>query len=129
MTESTTETTTGAQFTPEEIENGKGMAILAWIFWIIPLLAARDKRFAMFHTQQALALWISFIVLYIIIWILTFIVAQISSTLTCIITVLGIIPWIVFVVFWIMGLITAIQGKAKELPIVGKFGSKFNFVK
>jgi len=115
MTESTTETTTGSQFTPEEIEEGKGMAILAWIFWIIPLLAARDKRFAMFHTQQALALWISFIILYIIIWVLTFIVAQISSTLTCIITALGIIPWIVFVVFWIMGLITAIQGKSKRV--------------
>ncbi len=129
MTESTTETTTGAQFTPEEIEEGKGMAILAWIFWIIPLLAARDKRFAMFHTQQALALWITIVVIYIAMWILTMLVSLISDTLTCIISILMFIPWIVFVVFWIMGLITAIQGKAKELPIIGKFGSKFNFVK
>ncbi|MFC2093113.1 DUF4870 domain-containing protein [Bacteroidota bacterium] len=129
MTESTTETNTGAQFTPEEIEDGKGMAILAWIFWIIPLLAARDKRFAMFHTQQALALWITIVVIYIAMWILTMLVSLISDTLTCIISILMFIPWIVFVVFWIMGLITAIQGKAKELPIIGKFGSKFNFVK
>ena len=129
MTESTTETTTGVQFTPEEIEEGKGMAILAWIFWIIPLLAARDKRFAMFHTQQALALWITIVVIYIAMWILTMLVSLISDTLTCIISILMFIPWIVFVVFWIMGLITAIQGKAKELPIIGKFGSKFNFVK
>ena len=129
MTESTTETTTGAQFTPEEIEEGKGMAILAWIFWIIPLLAARDKRFAMFHTQQALTLWITIVVIYIAMWILTMLVSLISDTLTCIISILMFIPWIVFVVFWIMGLITAIQGKAKELPIIGKFGSKFNFVK
>ena len=103
MTESTTETTTGAQFTPEEIEEGKGMAILAWIFWIIPLLAARDKRFAMFHTQQALALWITIVVIYIIMWILTILVSLISDTLTCIVSVLLFIPWIVFVVFWIMG--------------------------
>jgi len=129
MTDPTTETTTEAKFTPEEIEDGKGMAILAWIFWLIPLLAARDKKFAMFHTQQALALWITFIVVYIVLWILILIVSAISDTLTCIISVLGIIPWLFLIVFWIMGLISAIQGKAKELPIIGKFGSKFNFVK
>jgi uncharacterized membrane protein len=129
MTDPTTETKTEAQFTPEEIEDGKGMAILAWIFWIIPLLAARDKKFAMFHTQQALVLWITFIVVYIAFWILILIVSAISDTLTCIISVFGIIPWLFFIVFWIMGLISAIQGKAKELPIIGKYGSKFNFVK
>jgi len=72
---------------------------------------------------------LSRLVVYIVLWILILIVSAISDTLTCIISVLGIIPWLFLIVFWIMGLISAIQGKAKELPIIGKFGSKFNFVK
>ena len=129
MTESTTETTSGAQFTPEEIEQGKGMAILAWIFWIIPLLAARDKRFAMFHTQQALVLWIIIVIGIIAIVILTTILGLIADVLAFIGIILWILLLIFFAIFWIIGLLSAVQGKAKELPLVGQYGEKFNLVK
>ena len=105
------------------------MAILAYIIWLIPLLAARDKKYAMYHTEQAIMLWIAFIVIYIAIWILTFIVGQISSSLACIISILGIIPWLAFLVLWIMGLINAAGGKMKELPLIGSYGAKLNLVK
>lgn len=117
------------QFTPEEIEDGKVMAILAWIIWLIPLLAARDKRYAMFHTEQALVLFIAFILIYIGISIITYIIGMISSTLACIVTILGIIPWILYIIFWIIGLISAIQGKTTPIPIIGIYGEKFNLVK
>lgn len=116
-------------FTPEEIEDGKMMAILAWIFWLIPLVAARDKRFAMFHVEQALALWIFTVILYIVVWILTVIIGQVSDTMACIVSVLSFVVWIFFLVFWILGIMSAIQGKTKEVPFIGKFGEKFNFVK
>ncbi len=118
-----------ASITQADIEDGKMMAILAYIFFLVPLLAARDKKFAMFHTEQAIALWIALIGIYIVIYILTIIVNQISSNLGCVVSILGILPWLAYVVLWIMGLLNAIGGKVKELPVVGAWGAKFNLVK
>ena len=87
----------------------------------------------MFHTQQALALWISFIVFFIIIAVLDFLSYLISDTLDNIrMTVTGAILWVVvlvYLVFWIIGLINAIRGKAKRLPFIGSLGFKFTFIK
>ena len=129
MTDNTNTRPAVASITEAEIQDGKTMAILAYIFFIIPLLAARDKKYAMYHTEQAILLWIAFIVIYIAIWILTFIVGQISSSIACIISILGIIPWLAYLVLWIMGIINAAGGKLKELPIIGSYGAKLNLVK
>ena len=63
-----------ASITQDDINNGKTMGILAYIFWLIPLLAARDNKFAMFHTEQAIILWIVIIVIYIVAIILNIVV-------------------------------------------------------
>jgi uncharacterized membrane protein len=115
--------------TPEEIESGKTMGILAYIFFVIPLLAARDNKFAMYHTEQAIILWIAFVLIYIVLWILTFIIGQISSSIACVVSIAGILPWIAYLVLWIMGLMNAIGGKVKELPVIGAYGAKLNLVK
>lgn len=129
MTENTNTRPAVASITEADIQDGKTMAILAYIFFIIPLLAARDKKFAMYHTEQAIALYLAFIVIYIAMWILTYIVGMISSSLACVISILGILPWIAYLVLWIMGLMNAIGGKLKEIPVVGPWGAKFNLVK
>lgn len=129
MSENTSTRPAVASITEADINDGKTMAILAYIFFIIPLLAARDKKFAMYHTEQALILWIAFIIIYIAVWIVMFIVGQISSSLACVISILTFIPWLAYLVLWIMGLLNAIGGKVKELPVVGKYGEKLNLVK
>jgi uncharacterized membrane protein len=129
MTDNTSTRPAVASMTQADIDDGKTMAILAYIFFIVPLLAARDKKFAMYHTEQAIALWIAFIAIYIVITILTIIVNQISSTLGCVISILGILPWLAYIVLWIMGLLNALGGKVKELPVIGAWGAKFNLVK
>lgn len=105
------------------------MAILAYIIFLVPLLAARDKKFAMFHTEQALVLLIAYIVIYIGFIILTIILRAVSTALSCGISILSILIWVGFLVFWIMGLINAAQGKLKELPFIGAYGAKLNLVK
>ena len=118
-----------ASITEAEIQDGKMMAILAYIIFLIPLLAARDKKFAMFHTEQALVLLIAYIVIYIGFIILTIILRAVSTALSCGISILSILIWVGFLVFWIMGLINAVQGKLKELPFIGAYGAKLNLVK
>jgi uncharacterized membrane protein len=129
MTDTTSTRPAVASITQADIDDGKTMAILAYIIFLVPLFAARDKKFAMYHTEQAIVLWIAFIAIYIVMTILTIIVNQISSTLGCVISILGILPWLAYVVLWIMGLLNAIGGKVKELPVIGAWGAKLNLVK
>jgi uncharacterized membrane protein len=115
--------------TPEEIESGKTMGILAYIFFVIPLLAARDNKFAMYHTEQAIVLWIAFVLIYIALMLINIVIGMISDSIACVVSILGILPWIAYLVLWIMGLMNAIGGKVKELPVIGAYGSKLNLVK
>jgi uncharacterized membrane protein len=129
MTDNTNPRPAVAAITEAEIEDGKLMAILAYIIFLIPLLAARDKKYAMFHTEQALVLIIAWIVIYVAFIIVSIIINKISSALACGISILSILIWLAFLVFWIMGLINAGTGKLKELPLIGQYGAKLNLVK
>lgn len=129
MTDNTNPRPAVASITEADIEDGKLMAILAYIIFLIPLLAARDKKYAMFHTEQALVLIIAWIVIYIAFIIVSIIINKISSALACGISILSILIWLAFLVFWIMGLINAGTGKLKELPLIGQYGAKLNLVK
>ena len=100
---------TTSEYDAQDIEKNKVMALLAYIIFLIPLLAAKDSKFARFHTNQGLVLFI-------------------GAILSSVITVIPIIGWIIapiaglaITVLAIIGIVNAIGGKAKELPIIGKF--------
>lgn len=100
---------TTAEYDAQDIEKNKVMAVLAYIIFLIPLLAAKDSKFARFHTNQGLVLFIGGILSSVIaaIPIIGWIIAPIAGI---IITILAVI-----------GIVNALGGKAKELPIIGKF--------
>ncbi|MBP5194225.1 MAG: DUF4870 domain-containing protein, partial [Clostridia bacterium] len=86
------------------------------ILVLIPILAAKDSKFARFHSNQGLVLLICEVVVSIVLGIL--------SVIPYVGIVFAILSWIVsivFFVFLILGIVNAVQGKAKELPIIGKF--------
>ncbi len=111
---------TTSQFDPQDIQNNKVMAILAYfgILVLIPLFAAKESKFARFHTNQGLILFIIGIALYIVQTILYTIFPWRMWWLIS--TLVGIIG-LVMLVLAIIGIINAAQGKAKELPLVGSF--------
>lgn len=84
-----------AEFDPSDIANNKVMAVLAYLGWLllITIFAAPNSKFARFHANQGIILFIC-----------------------------GFIPVVNFIafIFCIMGIINAINGKAKELPLIGK---------
>lgn len=100
---------TTSEYDTQDIEKNKVMAVLAYIIFLIPLLAAKDSKFARFHTNQGLVLFIGGILSSVIaaIPIIGWIIAPIAGI---IITILAVI-----------GIVNALGGKAKELPIIGKF--------
>lgn len=101
-----------AQFAAEDINHGKFLAALCYLnvfFAVIGLLAEPNSKFIRFHLNQA---------------ILTTILT-LASSIVCIIPIIGwiagVVGGIASFVFIIMGIVNSIKGKAKELPVIGKY--------
>jgi uncharacterized membrane protein len=96
-------------FDSQDIDNNKVMAILAYILFLIPMLAAGSSPYAKYHTNQGLVL---------------FLFAVIMSVVSTVIPVIG---WLIIgplgslfcLVLFVMGIINAATGKAKPLPLIG----------
>lgn len=104
------------EFDPADIDANKVMAVLAYlgILILIPIFAAKDSKFARFHANQSLVLWIFSIGVSVLLAILKNIpiigiIASIAS---------GGVSIVLFI-FCVLGIINACSGKAKELPITG----------
>ncbi|MDD3920128.1 MAG: DUF4870 domain-containing protein, partial [Eubacteriales bacterium] len=112
--------TTGS-YDQADVQQNKAMAILAYFgpLVLIPLFAAKDSRFARFHANQGLVLCIAEIAYGIIYSIISAILMAISWRLAFILTILSLV-YILFTVLAILGIINAANGKAKELPLIGK---------
>lgn len=110
-----------SQFDAQDIQNNKAMAILAYlgILVLIPLFAAKESKFARYHTNQGLVLCISEIAYGIAYSILTGIILAISWRLYFLTSIIGLIGF-VFLVLLIIGITNAANGRAKELPVIGK---------
>lgn len=113
---------TTARFDPQDIQNNKVMAILAYlgILVLVPLFAAKESKFARYHTNQGLVLCITEIAYGIAYSVLSSIILAISWRLYFITSIIGLIS-LVFLVLLIVGIINAANGRAKELPVIGKF--------
>lgn len=110
-----------ASFNPADIEQNKFFAILAYLSWLVlvPLFAAKGSKYARFHANQGLVLAITEIVWWIVEGILSRIIYGVSWRLGFLVSILGLVN-IVFVLLLIIGILNAANGKAKELPIIGK---------
>ncbi len=104
---------------PADAEKNKVMGILAYlgILFIVPLVAARESRFAMYHTNQGVVLFIACVGLLV------------ASSIVAAIPVVGwifslfITPFLSLgmLIFMILGIINAAQGVCKPLPVIGHF--------
>ncbi len=110
----------------KEVQEGKGLAWLGYlgILFLIPLLAAKDNKFAKFHGKQGMIFCIGAVVISIALLIITFIFAFIPYVGW----VLNILLWlaygILFFVLAIIGIIQALGGKYWKMPIFGPIAEK-----
>lgn len=106
----------------QDIEQNKAMGVLAYlgILVLIPLLAAKESKFARFHTNQGLVLCIAAIIYGVAYSVLSGIILAISWRLYFVVSILGFLG-IVFAVLCVIGIINVINGQMKELPVIGKY--------
>lgn len=113
-----------AEVTPtpnaKDVADNKVFAVLAYfgILFLIPLLAAKESPFARFHANQGLILFLAGIAVAIVASILSIVLGLISP-------ILGMICWAVLYlgmfVLTVLGIINAVKGEMKELPLIGSF--------
>jgi len=99
--------------------DGKTISIISYfslVGWIIAyvLYTSNKSQLAAFHIRQSLGLMILSICLYIISVVLIFI-----PVLGWIISILIWITLVGVFVLWVIGLVSAINGQEKPVPIVG----------
>ncbi|MDR1380099.1 MAG: zinc ribbon domain-containing protein [Tannerella sp.] len=106
-----------------DAEDNKVMAILAYlgILFLVPLLAAKESPFARFHTNQGIALFILGAAVGIVVSILSAIFSQISLTLVLLTSLLSLACSLGIFVLAIIGIVNAVKGEMKELPLIGKY--------
>lgn len=117
------------QFDKADVEQNKVMAILAYfgILVLVPILAAKESKFARFHSNQGLILCIAMFAWIIADAVLTAVLRAILwrglglwSIYSLCGTILNLV-YILFTVLAIIGIINAVNGRAKELPFIGKY--------
>ena len=99
----------------QEAEEGKIMAVFAYIIFLIPLLAAGDNQFARYHTNQGLLLFLAWLILTFVGGIIGLvpIIGWILSTI-----LFSAAP-LAFVGLAIYGILNVVQLEAKPLPLIG----------
>jgi uncharacterized membrane protein len=116
--------TRGAKANPKGAGKNKGMAVIAYILFFIPLLTGAHKKspFVKFHTNQGTVFFLFSVPLWIATAIITTILFRMFLGLPAI--VFGLLTpliSIVILVLLIIGIIHALSGKMKPLPLIGKF--------
>jgi uncharacterized membrane protein len=99
------------------------ITLIGWIIAFVTHNNANPKSsLATFHIRQSFGLFLTSIAVYVAFWVMVFIVPLLSFLLT--------IVWIALFVFWLMGLIAALNGEEKPLPVVGPLYQQwFQFIK
>ncbi|WP_017185048.1 DUF4870 domain-containing protein [Alkalibacillus haloalkaliphilus] len=99
------------QVSIEDAHKNKGLGIVAYIIFFIPLLVAKESKFAIYHANQGLLL------------LLTAIIINTAGTLIPIIGWLLILPignLFVFILL-LIGILNAAKGEMAPLPVIGKY--------
>ena len=96
------------------------MAILAYFgpLVLIPILAAKGSKFARYHSNQGLVLFIACVAYSIAYGILSSIILAISWRLYFITSILSFVG-LIFIVLAVIGIINACKGEMKPLPVLG----------
>lgn len=105
------------EFSPEDIEKNKvisGVSYL-WFLFFLPLVAAPESKFGKFHANQSFLLFILSLAIFLVRLILGFI-PVLGRIIGILLTLLN----LGVMVFFILGLVFAFQGQAKEIPIIGQ---------
>jgi uncharacterized membrane protein len=120
------------------VQDDNVASLLAYLFQflggLIFFLIEKDSRFVRFHAMQSMllsgAFWVGLIALWIVSFVLTLILGQISGVLAGLVWVITLLLQLVLVVAGLIGfifcMIKAYQRQYFKLPLLGPYAEKFS---
>ncbi|MEM4242851.1 MAG: DUF4870 domain-containing protein [Candidatus Woesearchaeota archaeon] len=91
--------------------------LLGIIGFVVVLVAKKTDAFAMYHAKQSLVLFIA--------WIIVYVVGVFLPVIGWVIILP--IGGLLLLILWVVGIVNALSGNMKPLPVIGRFGEKFKF--
>jgi len=117
--EETTQNPQPQQPNPSQPNNKKntGMAVVAYIIFFIPLLTdSKNDPFVKYHVKQGLVLFLAGVV----VWLFANVIPVLGILIAPILN-------IALLVLLILGIMNAVKGVEKPLPLIGHFADSFKF--
>ncbi len=101
-----------------DIAQNKLLAALAYVgpLLVVPLLAAPHSKFARFHCNQAIVLFLSFFIFYVALWVFSLI-----PFFICLLLPFHFAAWVAVLFLMVLGVINAANGECKALPWIGHY--------
>ncbi len=101
--------------------NLKIFSILSYIgiFWIVGLISERDDPVVRFHINQGIIKTVVFSSLWFVIFVISKILAAISTILLSIVALLWLAYFLIMFVYIVLGIINAKNEVQRPLPIIG----------
>ena len=115
---------TTSYFSRSDIKSNRLMAVLSYlsVLVLIPVFAAKNSPYARFHAAQGVNLLILSVLWAIVSGIIGAIVGAIGAVVLSVLW--GIVFWVItiaLVLMMLIGILGALQGRARELPLIGGF--------
>ena len=110
-------------FTKEDMEENKVMAVLGYVFPIVPYLVEKNSKWVRFHSIQGMNLWIYGIILTVVLTIITVIFSIIPFIGVIISALIGLLLFAVSIgsfALGVIGIVNVLKMQAKPLPIIDK---------
>lgn len=107
-------------FSTEDVEQNKLLAVLAYfsVLVILPILLGKESKYARFHANQGLVLLIVTMGWQFVSVMLNLAFDRYWWQLRFMLSMTGVVYLLLLVLFCI-GVVNALNGKAKELPLIG----------
>ena len=110
------------EFQESDVEQNKLMAVLSYfsLLVLLPILCAKDSKYARFHANQGLMLLLVSMGWQFISAMLNLVFDRYWWQFRFLLSLSG-VGYLLILVLFCMGVANAVTGKAKELPLIGHF--------
>ena len=110
------------EYAPADIDSNKIVSIFAYLnlLILIPVFVAKDSQFAKFHVSQG----VNLLVAHFAYWVLAELVMLVFAWVPIVAEIVGLFMGVLnlgICVLTIIGICNVLNGKAKELPIIGSW--------
>ena len=111
------------QISPRDISDNKTLSIFSYfgLLFLIPWLASKNSRFARFHANQGLLLFLFTVAASIAVSIVTFIFGFIPVLGVIVNVIMWLVYYVAVIGYIVLGIYNVVKGRANELPVIGKF--------